>query len=130
MASGRSPALPLSPSDSDGFTLNKTILQVCHQNFKMLLLTNPGERVMDANYGVGLKTFLFEQNVQGTHEEISTRIYDQVQKYMPYIEINRIFYNQTLDEWERNAFPNALFIKIRYTVLATAESATMELPIS
>jgi len=130
MATGRSPRLPLSTSDEDGFTMNKTILQVCHQNLKMLLLTNPGERVMDAKYGVGLKTFLFEQNVPGSHTKIDMRIREQVSKYMPYIRIDNIKYNQTLDTWERDAFPNVLFIKVTYTVLSTAQTATMELPIS
>ena len=39
----------------------KTINEVAKQNFRMLLLTEPGERVWDANYGIGLKRFLFEQ---------------------------------------------------------------------
>ena len=85
---------------------------------------------MDAKYGVGLKTFLFEQNVPGSHTKIDMRIREQVSKYMPYIRIDNIKYNQTLDTWERDAFPNVLFIKVTYTVLSTAQTATMELPIS
>jgi hypothetical protein len=42
-----SPAAPMSPSETDGFTVNKKIETIIKQNFKMLLLTMPGERVMD-----------------------------------------------------------------------------------
>ena len=50
-------ALPLTRSDIDGFTMHKRIKDAAKQNLKMLLLTIPGERVMDPDYGVGMKKF-------------------------------------------------------------------------
>ena len=50
--------LPLQRSTINGFGMNKEILSVVQQNLKMLILTIPGERTMIPNYGVGLKTFL------------------------------------------------------------------------
>ena len=58
----QSPKLPLTSTDEDGpWGLNKTLLETTKQNFKNLLLTNPGERVMDTFFGVGLSRFLFAQ---------------------------------------------------------------------
>ncbi len=60
------------------------------QNFRMLLLTRPGERITDSNFGVGIQNFLFElANVQ-TQGQIKTRITNQVSVYMPYITIKDI----------------------------------------
>ena len=56
---GYSARLPMNKDPNDGFQMLKTIPEVAKQNFKMLLLTEPGERVWDKNYGVGLKRFLF-----------------------------------------------------------------------
>ena len=38
--------------------------QVVRQNIKMVLLTNPGERIFDDNFGVGLRKYLFLQPQQ------------------------------------------------------------------
>ena len=47
MSYGYSPVIPLQRNAEDGFyVLTKTIAQNIQQNFKNLLLTSPGERVM------------------------------------------------------------------------------------
>ena len=82
-----SPRLPLNIDEQDGYTMNKTIIEAIKQNVKMLLLTIPGERVMDTDFGVGLKTYLFEFNDASTYASIRARINQQIQKYMPFIQI-------------------------------------------
>jgi phage baseplate assembly protein W len=110
---GYSPKLPLlRDQGEDGlYGLNKTILETIKQNLKMLLLTSPGERVMDSNFGVGLKTYLFEQNVEETREELENRIYSQVNKYLSFIKIEEI----TMSSPDANN-ENLLFINLRYKV--------------
>ena len=54
MPSGWGPSLPITRSDEDGFKLTKEIKEQIKQNFKMLLLTIPGERTWDINFGVYL----------------------------------------------------------------------------
>jgi phage baseplate assembly protein W len=57
--SGISPKLPLANNKVDGaYELNKTIKQSVNQNLKNLILTNPGERIMDPLFGVGLSQIL------------------------------------------------------------------------
>jgi|TARA_R110000824_G_scaffold149143_5_gene319230 phage baseplate assembly protein W len=83
-------ALPLVKDSSDGFRMLKDIRKVFQQNLKMLLLTVPGERVMDPQYGVGVKTFLFQNYHEGTGPEIETAIRKQTAIYMPRIQIDRL----------------------------------------
>ena len=58
--------LPLTRDSVDGFVMIKNLQTMVRQNFKMLLLTNPGERVMMPLYGDGLKQYLFEQFTSST----------------------------------------------------------------
>ena len=88
--SGLSPKLPTVPDENDGFALNKTYRAMVTQNFKNLMLTSPGEKVMDPEFGVGIKRYLFEQNDDSTYVEIKARILEQVKRYLPFIEIQDI----------------------------------------
>ena len=90
--SNYSPSLPLTLDPNNGLANNQTILETVQQNLKMLLLTSPGERVMDPLFGVGIKRFLFEQNNSTTHSQIKAKIKIQVAEYMPFIEIEEIFF--------------------------------------
>ena len=64
MAFGLSPVIPLQKDSVDGFyVLTKTLAENTKQNFKNLLLTTPGERVMIPGFGVGLRNLLFDNNL-------------------------------------------------------------------
>ncbi len=86
---GYSAKLPFLKDPNDGFMMLKTIQDVAKQNFKMLLLTEPGERVWDTSYGVGLKRFLFEQR-SVVENQLTARIKQQVNNYLPYIVIQEM----------------------------------------
>ena len=63
--SGLAARLPLGISDSEGpYDLLQTIKEVAAQNLKMLVFTNPGERIMDISFGVGVRRFLLRQNIR------------------------------------------------------------------
>lgn len=85
--SGLTIELPMSraPDEEGGFQLLKTYRALVKQNFRNLLLTIPGERVMLPNFGIGAARYLFEQG-RGINK-IRERIYEQADEYMPYIEI-------------------------------------------
>ena len=63
-------ALPLCRDTTDGFVMIKKFKTLVRQNLKMLILTVPGERIMDPEFGVGLKTYLFQNFHEGTLAEI------------------------------------------------------------
>tara|TARA_A100000164_G_C21799343_1_gene719871 strand:+ start:217 stop:585 length:369 start_codon:yes stop_codon:yes gene_type:complete len=101
-------ALPLTKNDIDGFTMLKTIARTAKQNLKMLLLTIPGERVMDPDYGVGLKKYLFNNFTNETYSEIDTRIREQIAIYMPALQISEISF------FESEQDSNKLGVSISY----------------
>jgi len=82
--------LPLTLDSGDGFTMNKSMVRVIQQNFKMLLLTDKGERVMNPDYGVGVKRFLFENDHPNWQNQLIGSINSQTTIYMPYVIIEGI----------------------------------------
>lgn len=89
--SGLSPKLPLTVSSIDGFyALNKNIRDLTKQNLEMLILTNPGERMMDPAFGAGVRAYLFEPYTPDTVNNIRVSIHNQVRRYMSYITIKRL----------------------------------------
>ena len=80
-------ALPLELDDGDGFTMIKSIKKLVRQNLKMLLLTDPGERVMEPDFGVGMKRFLFQNYGSGVESQIDSKIREQVNIYLPFVSI-------------------------------------------
>jgi len=94
---GIGPKLPLQRDNVNGnYTLIVSYAEEVKQNFKNLLLTSPGERMMNPDFGIGLRSFLFEpeQKVSGM---IRQKITSQVSRYMPFIRINKILFNHGID---------------------------------
>jgi hypothetical protein len=83
-------ALPLALDSNDGFVMLKSVKKLIKQNLKMLLLTNPGERVMEPDFGVGVKQFLFQNFGSGTEGQIDSKIREQVNIYLPIVNILNI----------------------------------------
>ena len=52
--------LPINKDSINGYQMIDNFEDLIKQNLKMLVLTAPGERVMEPNYGAGLRNFLFE----------------------------------------------------------------------
>ena len=102
--------LPLERDPSDGFQMNKSFKNMIRQNFKMLLLTTPGERVMEPDFGVGLKKYLFENFTESTFTQIERDIFKQVRIYMPSISIDEIQFTA------ENENTNVLTLRIEYSV--------------
>jgi len=111
---GLSPKLPLSTDNIDGYTLIKSYNELVTQNLKNLILTAPGERIMDPTFGVGIRNYLFEQNTPETHQEIATRIANQVSKYMPFLEVEAVFLSPR--EEVPDSELNSIEIQIKYFV--------------
>ena len=80
------------------------------QNLKMLLLTDKGERVMEPDFGVGMKRFLFENFTESTFAKIERSILDQSAIYLPVINIQEIVFDRLPDN------ENGLLVKIAYSI--------------
>ena len=102
--------LPVARDPSDGFGMLKSFRNMIKQNFKMLLLTYPGERVMDPDFGVGLKKYLFENFNDSTFAKIERNIVKQVGLYLPVVEILEISFDATEQD------NNTLGVRIEYGI--------------
>tara|TARA_B100000029_G_scaffold498209_1_gene566723 strand:+ start:368 stop:763 length:396 start_codon:yes stop_codon:yes gene_type:complete len=127
MSNGIGPKLPLSMDGSElGYRQITAYNEEVVQNFKNLVLTIPGERPMDPNFGVGLETFLFEQNVESTYGEISARIRTQAAKYMPFIAIDDVEFIADADDQDNNA----LGVKIHFTIIPLGIAEVLDANVS
>tara|TARA_R110002110_G_scaffold51387_2_gene150927 strand:+ start:1366 stop:1770 length:405 start_codon:yes stop_codon:yes gene_type:complete len=123
---GLSVALPLTIDPTFGpYSLNTTFEDLAKQNLKMLLLTNKGERIMHPNFGVGLRSYLFEQNSPVTFGVLDELIRSQVSQYLPYIGINSI--NFATSESVADLDPNFMGITISFTILPLQVSTFLQI---
>jgi hypothetical protein len=124
MAEGLSIALPLSLDPLDGpYKTNKTLEEVADQNLKMIILTAPGERVMNPEFGVGVRNYLFEQETPFLVDEIRNNIKNQVERYASFIKIQQLNINMDSDN-------GVLFVQIKYAVPAGGIVSDLTIPVS
>lgn len=115
--------LPITLDDTDGFGMIKDIQEMIRQNLKMLILTNPGERMMDPNFGVGMKQFLFQTYSENVYAEIDSKIREQVSIYIPAVKIQDVkFYSIEEDS-------NILKFRLVYSIPAIAVNDLLDLTI-
>jgi len=123
---GISVKLPLTYNSFDGpYTLNKKTKEAVRQNFKNLVLTAPGERVMDPQFGVGMRNFLFEQMNDSLFSKISERIRAQVRSYLPFVFVEHITFDSM--ETNPNIGPNELQVTIQYNILPLDAEDTLSI---
>ena len=116
MAYGISPVIPLQKDEIDGFyVLTKTLKENTKQNFKNLLLTSPGERVMLPDFGVGIKKFLFEHSSHQVQQDLAEQIDLQTKKYMPFISVESIEFIESAEPVD-NEFANVLSIEVYWSI--------------
>jgi len=122
MTAGLAPHLPITTSRADLIQDYETLVI---QNLKMLLLTSPGERIMDVNFGVGLRKFLFEINDNITYERIASKIREQVSNYMPFVEVQKIEFNSK--ENDPDLFPNFVRTSITFKIVPLQITSLLQL---
>ena len=104
------PKLPLLKDKTQpGYEHILELRELVKQNMKMVILTNPGERTMMPDFGVGIRGLLFE-NISDldTLQFYRGRISKQVSEYLPYVNILEISFD------EKEIDSNKLAVRIRY----------------
>lgn len=116
------PKLPLEINDFNDFEYISDPLQNIRQNLKMLILTNPGEKIMDPAYGLGIRKYLFEPTggklevgvdsdgyrkftLENHQQDIFDELNRQTNKYNPEIYIENI---------KTDIQDNVMFLKVYY----------------
>ena len=79
--------IPITKDSISGYTMIDDFDSLIKQNLKMLILTAPGERIMEPEFGVGIRKYLFENFNNNIYEQIDNDIRRQVERYMPAISI-------------------------------------------
>jgi phage baseplate assembly protein W len=126
MSTGLTPKLPLTRDGMTGYVLVTEYRELVRQNFGILMHTIPGERVMDANFGVGLRRYLFEPDRPQLYGQISSRIKSQVSQYLPYISIDSI----TFGSADEGADYNSLSLTVEYTILPLRTTDNLSLSVT
>ena len=88
-----------------------------------LLLTAPGEKISDPNYGVGLRLMLFENITPETLNNWQDKIIDAVETYLTYINLGQVLIEPFFDLGRVN-------IKISYRLLQDTEQQILELSLA
>ena len=111
---GLAPRIPLDRGGPYGYPLVKTTKSAATQHLKMLLLTAPGERMMDPAFGVGLRNFLFEQKNDTVYANMVAKIREQVSIYTPYINIVDVLIQDP--SLQSTISENNLVVRIVYSI--------------
>ena len=116
--------LPLALSDEYGYEMLTDLKSVFKQNLKTLILTEPGERVMDPSYGVGIRKFLFENFSQSLLSNIDSKIREQARTYIPAINILQINFDTSgIDR-------NTINIAILYSIPGVGARDSLSVPVN
>jgi phage baseplate assembly protein W len=103
------PLLPLVESGELEYEHIGEYRTLIQQNFKNLILTIPGERIMDTDFGVGIQRYLFETSIASASSEIKSQVALKLEKYMPFVRLNNVL----VEEGEEEA---SLRVRIFYSV--------------
>ncbi len=84
------PKWPLKSGNADTFEMYETVEQQIGFYLKNLLLTSPGENISDPNYGVGIRRFIFEQNVDSVRSSIESEVLSQISIHLSYLTVSDV----------------------------------------
>lgn len=103
-------------------SMNNLSKQAIKSDLMHLILTNEGERLYRPTFGANLKKYLFEQNTKDAHNKIKEQLQVKVDKFIPFLQINKIETVPGVQGEERNE--HHVLIKIDYTVTNAAFRAS------
>ena len=85
---------------------------------------------MDLDFGIGIERYLFENDTPVVREKISTRIHEQVGKYMPFVSVRDVFYGGVDDPSASS--PNSLRLTLHYHVdpISQDDMLNVDLPMA
>jgi len=109
-------SFPLRSDNLNNFAMTATSLDQSQHNLRNLLLTYPGERVLQPEFGSRLRDLCFEPS----DEDLPVRIEEEVKRaigvWLPYINIVEVV---TLTDKEDE---NKIFVRLRYSTQLTPSS--------
>ena len=91
------------------FTPNYLTSQAIKNNIINYFLTNPGEILMNPEFGGGLRDYIFEQFAEDTLDFLKQDVEQKLEKYFPTVIINSL-------DVLRNDDENSVIVQLKYSV--------------
>ena len=109
-------SFPLRRDKFNDFAMTKNSLQQAHHNLKNLLLTSPGERAMQPEFGSKMRAICFEQIDDNLPVAVDTEVRNAVEKWLPYINIEEV--NTLTEEQDQNK----IYVEIKFSTTLSPQS--------
>lgn len=90
---------------------------------RIILTTEPTERLMLPSFGAGLRSFLFEPNVPVTHRLMEERVQQAIRRWEPRVAVTSVVVAPHPDEVTRAV------VSISYALVATQARDRLELSV-
>jgi uncharacterized protein len=94
------------------------------ESMRIVLMTEPGERLYLPQFGAGLGRFLFEPNIVTTHTLIAERITDALARWEARIRV------EAVDVLPDRNDPQAAVATITYRLVATQARVSLSVPVA
>tara|TARA_R110002051_G_scaffold315024_3_gene392884 strand:- start:776 stop:1243 length:468 start_codon:yes stop_codon:yes gene_type:complete len=102
-------SFPLRADSNNSFAMTRNSIQQSKHNLRNLLLTYPGERPMNPEFGCRLREVCFEQHDENLPTKIQNAIVESTKQFLPYINIIDI---ATFTEENQ---PEKIFVSIKFS---------------
>lgn len=119
----KAPKIPLNFDELNLYQSTEDIKDITKFHVKNVVLTNPGEKISDPNFGVGIKSFLFESLTENTTAIISSRIRSQLARYLPHVEVLSVRVSPRADD-------NHLTLQLSYYIPVINQSDILSFSIA
>jgi len=91
------------------------------ESIQLILLTEPGERLMREQFGCGLRQYLFEPNTVATRQQIRDRIVKAIGRWEPRVAVQDV----TVDPVDADA--RLVAVNVFFQLVANQSSGRMAL---
>ena len=109
-------SFPLRRDKFNDFAMTKNSLEQAQHNLKNLLLTSPGERAMQPEFGSNMRAICFEQVDKNLPVTIEKEVRNAVEIWLPYINIQEV---NTLTEDQDQ---NKIHVEIKFSTTLSPQS--------
>ena len=109
-------SFPLRRDKFNDFAMTKNSLEQAKHNLKNLLLTSPGERAMQPEFGSNIRAICFEQIDKNLPVTIEKEVRNAVEIWLPYINIHEV--NTLTEEQDQNK----IHVEIKFSTTLSPQS--------
>ena len=103
--------LPLERGNTGYFAQSTSVFQQVKSNFKNLMLTRKGDRLMQPEFGTDIHSLLFNQITEDTLDNLKLSINSAVERWMPFLEVVEVLTQTPVDDDYNKV---SIYVKYRF----------------